>query len=533
MLLLWLFAVFFEDTVYVTSSFPYEEELYWGYPSSSFYFTIENGSPLYTVFSGSLLYKNYGNLTSISFRGTRTQDLSFELEGIPLKQAQSDYVDISLFPASIVKNVVIITHPLSSYDPSMGAAGGVFAMIDTTPRVVLRTETDRTSELSFGGGRNFKLTTDVTIKKHPLKWYKRIFGMLEGDILTVMLAQRTSGTYGPVGSGIKGIKKDFFFGYNFKFLDKKDAGFLVKGNISSLVYMQGKQKDTHTGLSNISVLKLSPLVFTFLQEVTFSTRAGFHIRSIPMVSLFKTFKFKNFYFALNAAAGHNLRLNRIYTTYFAGIGKNMGSFTLYLDLSRGVHFPSFMDLYWERDAFSEGNPDLKEETINQRELGVKGLIKNTMFGVNLFDKEVENMIQWINVLGRYKPFNIGRRRLYGIEFRIEQRVGASVYAGYSATFNVFKNILYMPHVEEGFWLGNKCCTLYLSYVGERLKRPSSPKKLPSFEIIDFHIHRSFSFKPVSVNVLLNIRNLLQDRIEWLPGFVDTERVYSIEIDIKK
>ncbi len=533
MFLLWLFAVFVEDTVYVTSSFPYERELHLSYPSSSFYFSVENGSPLFTVFSGSLLYKDYGNLTSISFRGTRTQDLSFELEGIPLKQAQSDYVDISLFPASIIKNVVIITHPLSSYDPSMGAAGGVFAMLDTTPEVTLKAETDKTSELSLGGGRNFKLTADVAISNHALKWYKRFFGMFKSDILTMMVAQRTGGTSGPVGSGIRGTKKDFFFGYNIKFLDKKDTGFLVKGNISSLVYMQGRQKDTHTGLSNISILKINPLIFTFLQEVMFSTRAGFHIRSIPMVSLFKTFKFKNFYFALNAAAGHNLRSNRIYTTYFAGIGKNIGFFTLYFDLSRGVHFPSFMDLYWRKDAFSEGNPELREETINQREAGVKGIVKNTMFGINLFEKEVENMVQWINVLGRYKPFNIGRRRLHGIEFRIEQRIGASMYAGYSATFNTFKNILYMPHAEEGFWVGNKCCTLYLSYVGERLKRPSSLKKLPSFEIIDFHVHRSFSFKPVNVNVLLKIRNLLQEQIEWLPGFVDRERVYSIEIDIKK
>ncbi len=532
MWILWLFTLFIEDTVYVTSRFPYGNELSLTFPSSSFYFSVPDGNDMYSIFSSSFLYKKYGNLTSISLRGTRTQDISFELEGVPLKSSQNDYVDLSLFPMQIIKNVVVVTHPLSSYNPSMGSAGGIFAKLGTSRNTLLKFKSDKTIGLLFDRGNKLRFIGEGAIRYDSLKWYRRTFAMVENRNATLMFALRDATTSGPSGSGITGRKRDLFLGYRFNLLDGKNAGFSIKGNISSLIYAQYSIKDIHTGFSGVSLLRLHPFVFTYTHEAVSSTRAGFRIRNIPTLSIFETVHLIGMHISFSAGLSYNENQEKIYTSYFYGMAKNTGLFTIYFNLSKGAHLPSFFDLYWGKDAFSEGNPELQGETIFQNEAGIKGITSNSRIRLNIFKKDVENMIQWIEVSGRYKPFNIGERTIKGIEIRVEHEIG-NVYAGYSATWNWFNNILYMPHAEEGFWLDGKFFNIHFTYTGERLKRPSSPKKLPAFELVGIRFHKSSKINGRSYTFVVGIENLLSERIEWLPGFVDSDRKFYARFEIKQ
>ncbi len=98
-----------------------------------------------------------------------------------------------------------------------------------------------------------------------------------------------------------------------------------------------------------------------------------------------------------------------------------GTMTLTLRGNAGLSFraPTFNDLYWPRDNFSAGNPDLVPERSSDADVGLFVRMRSTpglSFGATYFHNAMRDMILWSPGRGGvWSPVNIGRATIRGWE----------------------------------------------------------------------------------------------------------------------
>lgn len=82
---------------------------------------------------------------------------------------------------------------------------------------------------------------------------------------------------------------------------------------------------------------------------------------------------------------------------------------------RSFRAPNFSELYFNQ-GFVSGNPDLKPERATNYDGGVQFVSDMFFAEAAYFRNEVEDLIEYLLISGfRYKPFNIGRALLHGME----------------------------------------------------------------------------------------------------------------------
>lgn len=85
------------------------------------------------------------------------------------------------------------------------------------------------------------------------------------------------------------------------------------------------------------------------------------------------------------------------------------------NVGRSFRAPSFSELYFQH-GYVEGNPDLKPERATHVDGGVQIDRSWLFFEGAYFRSEVRDLIEYVLIGGfRYKPFNLGRARLEGME----------------------------------------------------------------------------------------------------------------------
>lgn len=121
------------------------------------------------------------------------------------------------------------------------------------------------------------------------------------------------------------------------------------------------------------------------------------------------------------------------------------NFNAYAQYSRGTRLPSAAERTGTYDSFSYtaagngyavlGNPDLKKETSNAFELGLKGApTPGVEFSASVFNTQYSNFIEYATqpadpvnyptiTAGLYRPENIGKARIYGAEFNAHFTLG--------------------------------------------------------------------------------------------------------------
>ena len=101
------------------------------------------------------------------------------------------------------------------------------------------------------------------------------------------------------------------------------------------------------------------------------------------------------------------------TTINLGLGYRFSvQHQLSINYGEGFKAPTFNDLYFPWG----GNPDLKFETSENKELVYKGFYNTGNLTVSVYDSEVDDLIQWIpDVNGIWAPQNIGHADISGIE----------------------------------------------------------------------------------------------------------------------
>lgn len=87
--------------------------------------------------------------------------------------------------------------------------------------------------------------------------------------------------------------------------------------------------------------------------------------------------------------------------------------------------PTFNDLYWPITPWSAGNPNLKPEKSTNYEVGLKGTPTWGTWGVNVFENNITDLIEWAEVPPGswfYTPSNVDKAEIQGVEFELNTTI---------------------------------------------------------------------------------------------------------------
>lgn len=107
-----------------------------------------------------------------------------------------------------------------------------------------------------------------------------------------------------------------------------------------------------------------------------------------------------------------------------------------LTLAYGSAFkaPTFNALYFPPDSYgNRGNPDLKPETSENYEIGLRGDYETLQWSLNVFENKVKNLINWAPIdpsdeFSGYMPSNVASAKIHGGELTVNTRLAGWLVA---------------------------------------------------------------------------------------------------------
>jgi outer membrane cobalamin receptor len=226
------------------------------------------------------------------------------------------------------------------------------------------------------------------------------------------------------------------------------------------------------------------------------------------------------------------------------------------NIGNSFRSPTFNDLYWpEVKGFgwaTRGNPNLSPETGTCADLGFV-FRKNNPILLNLeltcFINKIDNLIIWESDQNNtYSPRNIGRSQVIGIEnewsFRLPEnrfyflfvytamkaidQTPGSMFSGY--------HLIYRPDIKvdlrSGLNLHRISMNFNYQFVGSRYSLPDNSKTLPDYQLFNSNIGYSFPFFGASIEIKLQLQNILNKTIFILDGYPLPRREFRLSFGIR-
>ncbi len=224
-------------------------------------------------------------------------------------------------------------------------------------------------------------------------------------------------------------------------------------------------------------------------------------------------------------------------------------------VTRSYRAPSFNDLYWPRDAYAIGNPDLRSEYGINYDVGLNlstplADLANLTAAVNYFRNDVKDLILWAqnHPEGLWTPSNLAETSTSGVETSAnisawENKLMANVEYTYmealnkspdqSATHN--KVIIYRPKnkmdVTGTLRLADLECNLIFHWVGLRYDNPSNTIWLPSYQLLDANLTYRYNIAGYGGSVTLEAINLLDEDYWRTKGTPQPGRLLKLSLGI--
>ncbi|PWK46359.1 TonB-dependent receptor domain-containing protein [Pleionea mediterranea] len=113
------------------------------------------------------------------------------------------------------------------------------------------------------------------------------------------------------------------------------------------------------------------------------------------------------------------------TTHNASVGYRISDrHLLSISQAKGFKAPTFNDLYFPTSPYSSGNPDLKPEYSDSREISFKWFGDNKSMIVSAYDMTIEDLIVWgqdANFF--YTPENVAKAEIQGVDWVMSFNAG--------------------------------------------------------------------------------------------------------------
>ncbi|MGD9899345.1 MAG: TonB-dependent receptor plug domain-containing protein [Calditrichaceae bacterium] len=228
--------------------------------------------------------------------------------------------------------------------------------------------------------------------------------------------------------------------------------------------------------------------------------------------------------------------------------------SLQTHITRSYRAPTFNDLYWPRDAFAVGNPDLKPEVGFNYDIGInlsKTIESANLSGsVNYFVNEVTDLILWAQdpaLNNLWTPKNISETSTKGIEF--------------SSTIDLFKGKVvlnseytYMKALDKGpdpnrnnkyiiykpknkldftgtFRLYDFEWNIMYHYYGLRYTNPANTLWLDAVSLIDTNVTYKFDFNRYKANITFEVSNLTDEDYQRVRNTAEPGRMFKMSFGI--
>lgn len=227
------------------------------------------------------------------------------------------------------------------------------------------------------------------------------------------------------------------------------------------------------------------------------------------------------------------------------------SVRLQAHLTRSYRAPTFNDLYWPRDSFAEGNPNLSPEMGYNYDAGLS--ISYAEFGniglsVNYFVNKLDDLILWApDYDGLWRPKNIAKTDARGIETTLRlspikdlisintdyMYLDAKDISGDRTTHNKF--LIYRPQHKVDITLGIKYWGVELNiinqYVSRRYINAANTRWLDPYNIVNTNVSYSFRLLQMNMMTRFELNNFTDLDYMAIDGSPEPGRLYRFTIGI--
>ena len=200
------------------------------------------------------------------------------------------------------------------------------------------------------------------------------------------------------------------------------------------------------------------------------------------------------------------------------------------NIGKSFRAPTFNDLWWPKDSWTQGNPDLKPETSLNFDAGFS-YHNNGPAQINIestyFFRQIKNLILWqpdANFI--YTPDNIGKAKIDGLENTISFRLlDYDTYLKISHTYlhalnktkdsDYYDNtLIYRPRNKINFTAG---CSFYsisilfdYAIVGNQFSDKANVNTISKYKLLNSSLSYSLKIYELTLNFSLKAKNLLNE-----------------------
>jgi vitamin B12 transporter len=206
-------------------------------------------------------------------------------------------------------------------------------------------------------------------------------------------------------------------------------------------------------------------------------------------------------------------------------------------LARSYRAPTFNDLYWPRDSYAEGNPNLSPERGVNYDIGISGaypIFGEVSVTANYFVNLIDSLILWApGAGGLWRPMNISKTDARGIETTVRWKPFKE-YLEFAADYTFMraldksdspttrdKDLIYRPRNKVDATVTGRYekaeINFVVHYVGKRYINAANTKKLDAYKMIDANISYSTVLSDINLMGKFEMMNLSDENIMITDG----------------
>ncbi len=496
--------------------------------------------------------RSYLNMMGISIRGSGMEEVKVMFEGIPVKNPQNGYFDFSFLPSDIISSIEVLLTGNSSFY-GYNSMGGIVNIMMPEGANFLSIGAGEDGYFSISGfkstllkgkfylraGAAYEFTpSEYTVNTSDLQMKIRNAGRKRAFAFIETGNSSFSGFCG-IGTSTRGIPiipggyttdRDSIFekmlisrlSYKkFKLLIYRDW-FTYKPEFSS--------SDLHETYSFHAIYK--PFAFSKIElsrEGITSISLGDHSRTSLSLAANYSLNLRWLMPIFSFSGDYWFETGELQKSFFTGISTDFGP---YVSTSTGYRLPTYNDLYWPETPFAKGNPDLKDESLVEYELGFKRNFDFVTLSASRFWRHYKDLIKWApGDDGKWRPMNLRNVSIYGVDGNLRLQFKFLKIAASGEFIDNVKsdvNLIYYPFFSWSLTGGIKWVSLNVEYIGERYERLTGPKKLPAVTLLNMFFRIPFK----SVLISFDVTNVTNKYYLLLRGYPAPGREWHVKMKKK-
>lgn len=224
--------------------------------------------------------------------------------------------------------------------------------------------------------------------------------------------------------------------------------------------------------------------------------------------------------------------------------------SLKANYGRSFRAPSFNDLYWPKDPWTLGNPNLKPESGRDFDIGTmmrSAFLWSSAVDVTYFRNDVTDLVLWQQGSNSiWTPDNVGKALLQGIEAKISvSPLNGPVRLEWNYTFldavdktdpaKTSGTVLpYRPKHTHNFSIAFDYEPVFLqlsaTYMSRRFTTSANTISLPSNIAADFLAAYKIFLTASTIDVRFEVKNIFDEKYQVMDGFPMPTREVRVSAD---